>query len=528
MFITLEIREDQKRLYQILWESKEFVDFHTLLYKTKMEQPMAMGTVTNGQDNGWLEVQEVLCEEVVCEKDLQKILQDGMPERRFLEILKSQSPIPMKEVSTKANEMGLKINEIIKWGSLRGWMEKQKGDLVITELGQQAIQEEDDDEKALKLCLDVKKQKEMQKDYENGLRLSPCFFLHEFQELGLDSERIKMLLKNRPELAKIKERTIRRVRLTPQGREVYPTLKVKEEEKNQLTSQDIVSGEWKNIRLRSYDVTLAAQAVYPKKCHPLQKIIQESRKAFLQMGFEEMVSPQVELGFWDFDALFQPQDHPSRDMQDTFYLKRPDLGTLPDEKLVEKIRKTHENGGDTGSIGWGYRWDEREARKMVLRTHTTATSIHSIADNPNPPRKLFCVGRVFRNETISFKHLPEFHQVDGIVIDKDASFTCLLGTIQEFYKNMGFSKMKFKPAFFPYTEPSAEVYVWMESKKCWIELGGSGIFRPEVTLPFGCKVPVMAWGLGLERLAMIRYGISDIRTLYGSDLDWLQEVRLCQ
>jgi len=136
--MLLEVREDQKRLFQILWESKDAVDFHSLLYKTKMEQPMAMGTVTNAQENGWVEIQEVFCEEILCEKDMEKILQDGIPERRFLEILGKNSPISMKEVASKANEMGLKVNEIVKWGTLRGWMEKQKGDLVLTDLGKKS------------------------------------------------------------------------------------------------------------------------------------------------------------------------------------------------------------------------------------------------------------------------------------------------------------------------------------------------------------------------------------------------------
>jgi phenylalanyl-tRNA synthetase alpha chain len=165
---------------------------------------------------------------------------------------------------------------------------------------------------------------------------------------------------------------------------------------------------------------------------------------------------------------------------------------------------------------------------MVLRTHTTATSIRALAQNPEPPRKVFCVGRVFRNENITYKNLPEFTQVDGIIIDRDASFATLLGTLREFYRKMGFDQVRFKPEFFPYTEPSAGVFAYLASRDKWLELGGSGVFRPEVTRPLGCTVPVLAWGLGLERLAMARYGLQDIRTLYWTDLDWLKEVPLCQ
>lgn len=533
--MSIEVSSNEYRLFQTLSACPDALDFPTLVYKIGMEQSMAMGTVTHAVNEGWMEVKETTREELVPDEHLGELLLQGLPERKFLPLIAS-APLSMQEASSKANELGIKINEVVKWGSLRGWLEKRtekKGDkkeaqLAITAAGTHAISQPDADEKALQLSIAPEQQARLQIELKQGKRFANYFFLDELALMGLDVERIKLLLKNRPELAKMKERTVRFVKLTEKGRQALATMTIKQEEKSQLTSEDILSGNWQKITLKPYDVTLPAETIAPKKCHPLQKILQEARRAFLQMGFEEMASSHVETSFWDFDALFQPQDHPSRDMQDTFYLKTPAAGDLPNAELVDRVRQTHQNGGSTGSVGWGYHWEESEARKMVMRTHTTATSIRTIANNPTPPHKFFCVGRVFRNETMNFKHLPEFHQVDGIIIDKDASFSCLLGTLQEFYRVMGFTKIKFKPAFFPYTEPSAEIYVWMENRKQWIELGGSGIFRPEVTLPFGCQVPVMAWGLGLERLAMLRYKLSDIRVLYGSDLDWLEEVRLCQ
>jgi phenylalanyl-tRNA synthetase alpha chain len=138
------------------------------------------------------------------------------------------------------------------------------------------------------------------------------------------------------------------------------------------------------------------------------------------------------------------------------------------------------------------------------------------------------VGWTHRNETLSYKHLPVFHQVDGIVIDEHASLATLLGTLSAFYKKMGFKKVRFKPAFYPYTEPSVDVMVYMESRGKWIEMGGSGIFRPEVTEPLGCAHPVIAWGLGIERLAMLRLGFNDIRELYQGGLDVVEGVPLCR
>jgi phenylalanyl-tRNA synthetase alpha chain len=323
-------------------------------------------------------------------------------------------------------------------------------------------------------------------------------------------------------------------------------------ERNSLTPEDIESGAWREIKLRPYDVKLAAKDVYPAKIHPLRKIIEQTRRAFLEMGFAEVVSPMIESAFWNFDALFQPQDHPARDMQDTFYMRHPAETPLPHEwnglqsvrqssnpdertevrstspNIVDQVRRTHEDGWETGSEGWGYKWSPEVSKQVVLRTHTTAATIRALAANPDPPGKFFCVGWTYRNETISFKHLPVFHQVDGIIIDEEANLASLMGTLQEFYSKMGFGRVKFKPAFYPYTEPSIDVVVYMESRGKWLEMGGAGIFRPEVTLPLGCKYPVLAWGLGIERLAMLRFGLSDIRELYRPSLDALEGVPLCR
>jgi phenylalanyl-tRNA synthetase alpha chain len=192
------------------------------------------------------------------------------------------------------------------------------------------------------------------------------------------------------------------------------------------------------------------------------------------------------------------------------------------------VRRTHEDGGDTGSLGWGYRWDPQRARAAVLRTHTTAATVRARASAPGGPRKFFCVGRVFRREAIDYKHLPLFHQIDGIVIDERATLATLFGTLTAFYRKMGFERIELRPGFFPYTEPSVEVFIWVPQKQDWFEMGGAGIFRPEVTVPLGCRVPVLAWGLGLERLAMLRYGVLEMRKLYQPDLAWLAEVPLCR
>jgi len=242
----------------------------------------------------------------------------------------------------------------------------------------------------------------------------------------------------------------------------------------------------------------------------------------LSMGFTEIEGDFVQSPFWSFDALFQPQDHPARDMLDTFFVDADPL-PLPDEALVNRVADMHETGGGI-SRGWRYAWDREEARRAILRPHTTAVTIRYLAEHPEPAKKAFIVGRNFRRDAITWKSLPEFHQVEGVVMEEGANLGMLIGVIKEFYRQMGAEDVRVRPGYFPYTEPSLEPEIMFNGK--WMEMGGAGIFRPEVTKPLGIEHPVLAWGLGLERLVMAVESITDIRQLYLSDLEWLRSARL--
>ena len=316
---------------------------------------------------------------------------------------------------------------------------------------------------------------------------------------------------------------MRTISLTEKGRELSASGITVGEEITQLTSEIIQGGKWKGAEFRPYDVHTFAPAMHGGKAHVLREAIARIRNIFLHMGFTEIKGDYIESCFWNMDVLFIPQDHPARDSQDTFYMKKPERAEIPRE-LSEKVRRIHETGGDTGSEGWRYRWDEEEARRALLRTHTTVNTIRYLSEHPDPPCKVFSVGKVFRREAIDTKHLPEFHQIEGIVMEEGASFRMLVGVIKEFYGRMGFPEVRFRPSYFPYTEPSLEVEVRFNDR--WMELGGAGIFRPEVTAPFNIKHPVLAWGLGLERLVMKRYGINDMRQLYLGDLEWMRRTPL--
>lgn len=347
------------------------------------------------------------------------------------------------------------------------------------------------------------------------------------ESLSKEMKSAAYVLKKR-KLIEMDKKTLRELELTDTGWKLVKRGIKAVEEVSQLTPELILSKKWQKIKLRKFDVTAPGPVVYPGKIHPVQEIIQMVREAFLEMGFTEIRGPIVQTAFWNFDALFQPQDHPAREMMDTFYLSQPKEGKLPRKNFVDAVAKTHENGWTTGSRGWQYKWDPQEARRLIMRTHTTAVTIHYLAEHREPPVKVFSVDRNYRNERLDYKHLAELYQIEGIIMDKNVTLRDLIGTLKEFYLKLGLKRVEFWPSYFPYTEPSAQATAYVPEFKTWIELCGMGIFRPEVVQPFGIKYPVLAWGGGLERLAMLKLGVDDIRFLYKNDLGWIRRNPVCR
>jgi phenylalanyl-tRNA synthetase alpha chain len=347
------------------------------------------------------------------------------------------------------------------------------------------------------------------------------------EDLGQELQKAVSVLKGR-KLVETEEKTLRELELTDAGWSlVKKGIKV-QEEISQLTPELIRTGSWRKAKLRKFNVEAPGPEALLGKIHPVQQIIQHIREIFLEMGFTEIRGSIVQTAFWNFDALFQPQDHPARDVVDTFYLSHPEKGKLPEKDVVDAVAATHENGWKTGSRGWEYSWSPEEAKRLVLRTHTTAETIHYLSEHKEPPVKVFSVDRVYRNEKLDYKHLAEFHQIEGIIMDKKVTLRDLMGTLTEFYHKLGLEKVQFWPSYFPYTEPSMQSTVYVPELKTWVELCGMGIFRPEVLAPFGVKHPVLAWGGGLERLILLKLGIEDIRLLYKNDLGWIRRTPVCQ
>ncbi|RLG42383.1 MAG: phenylalanine--tRNA ligase subunit alpha [Thermoproteota archaeon] len=317
------------------------------------------------------------------------------------------------------------------------------------------------------------------------------------------------------------------VKLTDLGRRILAgEVKIKREI-SALTKELIESGMWKEATLKRYDIKAKPPKVYPGKLQMYAEFLDEVREILIGLGFEEVKGPFVEAEFWNFDALFQPQDHPAREIHSSYILEYPKEANLRDLELVERVRRVHEDGWITGSTGWGYKWSFDIARRLVLRTQTTAVSARTIASRKELPLKIFSIDHVFRPDVLDRTHSMDFHQCEGVVMDRGLNVKHLLGFLATLAMELGFKRdeIRFKPDYFPFTEPSVETLVKHE-RLGWIEVLGAGLFRPEVLAPLGIdskEVGALAWGIGIGRLAMARLGIEDIRDLHSRDLTFLRE-----
>ncbi len=428
-----------------------------------------------------------------------------LPERTALKYLKKAGgKCSISEISEKSGLGDKRSGIAVGWLKKKGWARfvKDGGEtfLEMTKKGKKALRDKGADEELIRRLA------------KGG----------ELPGEDLDEYVVKKL-KSRKELLKEERKVIRTVKLTDQGRHIVDKGIVLKPQISQLTPEIIRTEAWKEAEIRPYDVKAFAPTKYGGKRHPMKREIEIVRRVFLDMGFTEINYDFIQSAFWNFDALFSPQDHPARDLQDTFYLERPAKLDIEDE-VADKVKAMHENGGGTRSSGWGYKWSKEEARRGVLRTHTTVATLRYLSENPDPPLKAFGLDWNFRSEKSDATHLSQFIQIEGIVMEEGANLNMLIGLMKEFYRKMGFDDVKVRPSYFPFTEPSLEVFALYKDK--YLEMGGAGIFREEVTRPHGIDCPVLAWGLGLERLVMLRLGIDDIRDCYTDDLTFLREYPL--
>ena len=479
-----ELTNPERRMLRTLQNDNKNWTLDEVLIACEWDDQAIAVTAGHGLTNhGLLKTYETSNKDVILGSEGEKAVVDGLLEARLWEFIQSNPEATMKDLSSRfeRHEAGPGI------GLLKGLGVSIQGGKFAT-------------------------------DNPTSVSNKIAERTEYIQSPSIDHELFEHF-KGRKNLVEVVELVSRTWTVTKAGSSVSPEDLEEVVKIAEITPELLQSDDWKEAQFRPYDVSLEASMPRSGRSHPMQALIERIRSIFLEMGFSELVDDYVQTAGWNMDSLFIPQDHPAREMQDTFYLDEPKKITL-DPKLLADWKAIHEHGGDTESTGWGGQFSEDISQKGLLRTHTTVNTIQYLAQNPTDPCRVFAIDRVFRKESIDRTHLPEFHQIEGIIMEPGANLGMLVSTLKTFYAKMGYPEVRVRPAYFPYTEPSLEVEVKWRGK--WLELGGAGIFRPEVTEPLGIKDPVCAWGMGLERLAMLVLGLDDIRQLYISDLEWLR------
>ncbi len=442
------------------------------------------------KDKGYVRTKEIVKEWYELTEEGKRCVEIGLPETRLCKILGSiEGGVELEELKRDFDEH--EISAALGWGKRHGIIEIDRSGRtpkvilkkkVIPEMESLIKKISERPEKASLSSKELEMVKELEKRGLVSLKSSKTLFVE--------------LIKEAP----VQELETCRV----------------------LTSEILKTGRWRNLRFSPYDVGAAPPVIIIGKKHPYLEFLEEVKEILFAMGFEEASGPYVESEFWNFDALFQAQDHPARAIHDSFQVKGVLHNIDAPQDLISKVKEVHENGGETGSKGWGYKWSREVASRPILRSQTTSVSVRYLSQHKTPPVKAFCLSKVFRPDVIDSKHMVEFCQLDGIMGDYGINVRHLLGILNEFAMQLGFKEIKFKPSYFPFTEPSIEAYV-KHPALGWIECLGSGLFRPEVTKPLGIDFPVIAWAFGIDRLAMIRLGVDDIRELHTSNLGMLRE-----
>lgn len=424
----------------------------------------------------------------------------GLPEKRLIDSLDIEEERSMEDLKGKLKDVEVGIGAAKKNGWISITKKEDNSFVELTKEGKEALSEQIELEKALEKIQKTK---------------------------SLEDGELKRKLEDRGLIKKKSSKEIT-IKLTEKGKKVAKEID-RVESVSQLDSELIKSGMWKDVDIREYDVEAPVEVIRPGKKHPYRSYLDKVRNKLMNLGFREVKTPLVELEFWNFDALFQAQDHPAREIHDKFELKDPKYGDLEESEIVKNVRRTHETGWILDSLGWGYDWSKRQASKLMLRSQNTASSVRELAEGLKSPAKVFAIDRVFRPDKIDKTHFYEFYQMEGIVKAEDLSLKNLLAYLKLFGEEVaGADKIRFRPGYFPFTEPSVEIDAYNEEIG-WIELGGAGLFRPEVTRPLGVEDDVIAWGLGIDRLAMFKLGIDDIRRLvFPTDIEYIRNAPLTE
>ena len=446
-----------------------------------------------------------LKEVVDLDKNGIKYLKEKLPERRFIEFLKD------KELSLlKLEKAGIPKEELnICLGVLR----KKAMILIIKN-------------KELKVKLTEQGRAYLEKEFLEEIFLKKTFPV-EIKDLMPEEKLALENLRKRKDIVKVELQKLKKIELLDVGQKILDEGIVDEKVADVLTPQMIRSGEWREKSLRHYDVQINVPKIFAGKKQSYRRFLDRIRERFIELGFIEMNGPFVETAFWNMDALYMPQFHSARDIHGAYYVASPKVGAV-DENLIKKVKAVHETGGGTGSTGWGYEFDSKETKRQLLRSQGTACSARMLASKDlEIPGRYFGIARCFRPDVVDATHLSDFYQTEGIIIEEGLNIRHLFGILKMFAKEFaGAEEIKIVPGYFPFTEPSVELFA-KHPVMGWVELGGAGIFRPEIVKPLvGKDIPVIAWGIGIDRIAMFKLGLNDIRQLFSHDLNYLRNAKV--
>ena len=475
-----------------------FSSFHDILKVTGLKDVEVMRALQWLQNKNIVKIKEEQKELIFIDENGRKYLKEGLPERKFLESL--ERPYTISEIAKKTNlsseELAISLGTLKSKAAIE--IKKEKEIIVsITEHGRHLLKHGFPEDQFLK---------------EHFPRETNS--LNEEEKFVLDN------LRKRKKIVKVELSKIINAEFTEVGKKLAKE-KFEDDLIEKVSPPLIRSGAWKGRKFRRFDVKINVPPIFAGRKQHYRRFLDEIRQKFIALGFEEMKGPIVETDFWDMDALFMPQFHSARDIHQAYYVKDPKYGKL-DEALVKKVKESHENGYGTGSKGWRYEFDVKRTHRNMLRTQGTACSARMLASKElKIPGKYFSIARCFRYDVIDATHLVDFYQTEGIVVEEGLNFKHLKGLLKMFAEEFAQTdQIKITPGYFPFTEPSAELHA-KHPDLGWIELGGSGIFRPELVKPLvGKEVPVLAWGIGIDRMAMFNLGIKDIRQLFSHDLDF--------
>ncbi len=502
--MSIRLPENERKVLSVLHNSPNLILPDQIAGELKITTETVLSLVESLHQKGLITRKAAIVQRLVLTPEGEKYADRGLPEVRLVAILKDSRGKGCLEDLEK--EHGFEEGELrvaLGWARRKGWVTISKDGgktrLVLTEKIETS---KDPLQTTLRIAMD-----------SSGV-------------ITETTEEVRRDLLRRNLATPQSKREVTQIRITSVGSEAIETVESQEGLIGDLSPEILKSGSWEGGRFRSYNLSGPVPRIFPGKKHPYVEFVDRVYRALIGLGFQEEKGPLVELEFWNCDALFMPQDHVAREVHDIYHIKTPKgPGKIAYPLLLQQIAKTHEDGWTTGSSGWGYKYSEDIARRLVLRSQTTAVSVRHLAKGPKAPLRMFSIDRNFRPEKFDATHSAEFLQCEGIIGGEGLTLRDLMGYLETIARSVGIPKIKFKPGFFPFTEPSVEGFIHMEGRG-WVEALPGGIFRPEVTRPLGIDFPVLAWGIGLDRLAMAALKIDDIRELATRNLERLRHASL--